>query len=144
VCVFFLPQILGTDAVSRAATCDAFVTPAACALSERLAVIATQHKLRILRIGYRFLTHLPCTRSHHKRLWLPAAHSVVEAGVWIRPHCGASNAQLKLHLGLDVPEGACATFRVGNTTQPWVQQNKTKEKIKIKIKIKIRIKIKTK
>eukprot|EP00040_Diaphanoeca_grandis_P000702 m.16234 g.16234 ORF g.16234 m.16234 type:complete len:492 (-) comp10944_c0_seq1:245-1720(-) len=53
-----------------------------------------------------------------------AGYSAVEAGAWLRPHFGMTNAQLKFHLGLDIPGGAsgstqCAFFRVKNETRGW-------------------------
>ena len=43
--------------------------------------------------------------------------------VSLRAHCGWSNAQLKMHVGLRVParaDGApCARLTVGNATRPW-------------------------
>eukprot|EP00045_Choanoeca_perplexa_P007889 m.72475 g.72475 ORF g.72475 m.72475 type:complete len:523 (+) comp14265_c0_seq1:35-1603(+) len=54
-----------------------------------------------------------------------AGYSSLEAHAWLKPHFGMTNGQLKLHLGLIVPqtpEGApCATFRVGNVTEAWQQ-----------------------
>ena len=47
--------------------------------------------------------------------------SAVEAGAWIRPHYGASNTKIKLHLGVRVPDGGCATMRVGTERRAWVQ-----------------------
>ena len=41
-------------------------------------------------------------------------YSALAAGGHIRPHCGATNAHLKLHVGLVVPHG-CTTLRVGHT-----------------------------
>lgn len=62
-----------------------------------------------------------------------AGYSRLEAGAWIRPHTGPSNAQLKLHLGLTVPRGAlvaeaeqagssslqsnCSSLRVGGAAR---------------------------
>jgi aspartate beta-hydroxylase len=78
--------------------CNAAATPVACAL------------LRALRA----LDVAPVFR---------AGFSAVEAAAWITPHYGVSNAQLKLHLGLVVPEGAdgapCARLTVGNATNAW-------------------------
>jgi hypothetical protein len=50
-------------------------------------------------------------------------------GTTIRPHCGPSNARLRIHCALVVPgqrtghrsEGAAATFWVGGDTQQWVE-----------------------
>jgi len=47
---------------------------------------------------------------------LRAGYSSIQSGAWLRPHFGTSNGQLKMHLGLFVPEAAgtgCAVFRVG-------------------------------
>jgi hypothetical protein len=41
-------------------------------------------------------------------------YSAVEPGTWIRPHTGVDNRQLKLHLGLRVPKGDCASFTIGH------------------------------
>lgn len=54
-------------------------TPRACNL---LPALARDHGVNLMRFGY----------------------SELEAGGWIRPHVGPSNAQLKIHLGLKVPQ----------------------------------------
>ena len=51
-------------------------------------------------------------------------YSVVSARAHLHPHCGLTNAQLKMHLGLEVPVDAatglgCAQIRVGNETRRW-------------------------
>jgi hypothetical protein len=74
--------------------------PAACALVAELA--RALPRLRVLRAGY----------------------SAIAGHAHLRPHCGWSNSQLKLHLGLRVPRrgdggGPCATLRVGNETRAW-------------------------
>ena len=89
--------------VARRAACDAAALPAACALVATLTAALAQlgsagsgrgGSSRLVRVGY----------------------SVLDAGGRIRPHCGATNAQLKLHLGLVVPQGgACTSLRVGRT-----------------------------
>jgi len=69
--------------------------PAACGLLMQLRQLRLPHNLRLLRAGYSSLS--------------PGAH--------LQPHYGASNSQLKFHLGLVVPRGAdghsCAFLRVG-------------------------------
>lgn len=66
---------------------------------------------------------------------LRATYSAVDAGAELRPHCGMTNTQLKLHLGLIVPrrrtaavgaDGAvsdavvpCARLTVGGETRAW-------------------------
>ena len=89
----------GNDVAPRAA-CDAAALPAACALVATLTAALAQlgsagsGGSRLVRVGY----------------------SVLDAKGHIRPHCGATNAQLKLHLGLVVPQGgACTSLRVGHT-----------------------------
>ena len=79
--------------------------PAACALVAALQ--ASIPGLRVLRAGY----------------------SAIEGPTHLRPHCGWSNAQLKMHLGLRVPrrpdgsgEG-CAMLRVGNETRTWARDS---------------------
>lgn len=52
---------------------------------------------------------------------LRAGFSAVDAGGWLRPHCGPTNTQLKWHLGLRVPSGGCAALRVGNESHTWVE-----------------------
>eukprot|EP00928_Gymnodinium_smaydae_P042362 TRINITY_DN28538_c0_g1_i1.p1 TRINITY_DN28538_c0_g1~~TRINITY_DN28538_c0_g1_i1.p1 ORF type:complete len:510 (-),score=71.56 TRINITY_DN28538_c0_g1_i1:188-1717(-) len=54
---------------------------------------------------------------------LRAGYSALAAKSWLKPHCGQTNSQLKWHLGLRVPDGACATMRVGNETQAWSEGN---------------------
>ena len=61
-----------------------------------------------------------------RKLGNEGGHTVIRAGfselgpdAWLKPHHGMTNAQLKMHLGLIVPRGECATFRVGNETRPW-------------------------
>ena len=77
----------------------ALATPVACALLMQLA--AAVPALRIVRAGY----------------------SAIDGRVALRPHCGWSNAQLKMHLGLRVPLDAkqrpCARLSVGNETRAW-------------------------
>ena len=85
----------------RSDFCSERVTPAACALLSRLA--AEQPWLRVLRGSF----------------------SVLGGGAHLHPHCGTTNAQLKMHVGLEVPlkrdgEG-CARIRVGNETRRWSQ-----------------------
>ena len=68
-------------------------TPAACALWATVRALGT---VRLLRAGY----------------------SALSAGARIEPHFGTTNAQLKFHLGVDVPARAadgeaCAFMRVG-------------------------------
>eukprot|EP00049_Salpingoeca_infusionum_P013212 m.246735 g.246735 ORF g.246735 m.246735 type:complete len:605 (+) comp15385_c0_seq1:59-1873(+) len=52
-----------------------------------------------------------------------AGYSVVGPQGWIRPHFGQTNAQLKLHLGLTIPESdgehPCARIRVGTMLKTW-------------------------
>jgi beta-hydroxylase len=49
-------------------------------------------------------------------------YSKVNPSAWIRPHTGVDNTQLKLHLGLRVPdEAACATFTIGGDVRGWQQ-----------------------
>lgn len=56
-------------------------------------------------------------------LVLRAGYSVVGPSTWLRPHFGVSNGQLKLHLGVVVPQGGsgkpCATLRIQNETRVW-------------------------
>eukprot|EP01065_Artemidia_motanka_P002451 TRINITY_DN11176_c0_g1_i3.p1 TRINITY_DN11176_c0_g1~~TRINITY_DN11176_c0_g1_i3.p1 ORF type:complete len:424 (+),score=116.65 TRINITY_DN11176_c0_g1_i3:110-1273(+) len=52
---------------------------------------------------------------------LRAGYSEVAAGTWLRPHHGTTNGQLKLHLGVVVPPGGCATIRVGGQTRAWTE-----------------------
>ena len=74
-------------------------TPAACALLRDAAALGVA---RVVRGGF----------------------SVVSARAHLHPHCGLTNAQLKMHLGLEVPVDAatglgCARIRVGNETRRW-------------------------
>eukprot|EP01048_Picozoa_sp_COSAG05_P021852 COSAG05_NODE_4156_length_1650_cov_1.038040_3_plen_156_part_00 len=71
-------------------TCSATTSPTACALLAQLRALGATP---VLRAGY----------------------SVVEPRTWIRPHFGASNAQLNLHLGLS---GCNSTLRVFMARQP--------------------------
>jgi hypothetical protein len=55
---------------------------------------------------------------------LRVGYSVVAGGAHLAPHCGLTNAQLKFHLGLEVPADprtglGCARIRVGNETRRW-------------------------
>jgi aspartate beta-hydroxylase len=57
---------------------------------------------------------------------LRGAYSVLRPGAHLHPHCGVSNAHLKMHLGLDAPVSAatgegCARIRVGNETRRWAE-----------------------
>lgn len=57
-----------------------------------------------------------------------AGYSAVGPHAWLKPHFGMTNGQLKLHLGLVVPGGngtdtRCASFRVGNETRGWVEDD---------------------
>ena len=49
-----------------------------------------------------------------------ASVSVLEAGANINPHQGDTNAIVRIHLGLDIPEGlpGCG-FQVGSEARPW-------------------------
>ncbi len=82
-------------------------TPQACNL---LPSLAKEHGVDLIRFGY----------------------SELGAGGWIRPHVGPSNAQLKLHLGLKVPQPDTAsatsrsdpkhcpaTFTIAGQTRRW-------------------------
>lgn len=76
-------------------------------------------------------SHTPVACSVIRRLkatGLPvirAGYSSVSGRAHIKAHYGVTNAQLKLHLGLDVPQHAdgrpCARFRVANETRHWEQ-----------------------
>jgi len=63
--------------------------------------------------------------SKLKDLGLPvirAGYSAIAPGAWLRPHFGMTNAQLKFHLGLIVPEiptKPCTVMRVSNQTREW-------------------------
>ena len=46
-----------------------------------------------------------------------AYFSVLSPGARLRPHCGPTNARLRVHVGIDVPKGAA--MRVGHETRPW-------------------------
>lgn len=48
-------------------------------------------------------------------------YSFVDAGTWIRLHTGVDNRQLKLHLGLRVPAGNCASFTIGGERKGWTE-----------------------
>ena len=54
---------------------------------------------------------------------VPRAFSCANGCGARRPHCGATNANLKVHLGLLVPSTpapGCAVFTVGGEARPWV------------------------
>lgn len=70
-------------------------TPSACELYAKLRASGVP----VLRLGY----------------------SAIGPGGTLRPHFGRTNAQTKLHLGLVVPHGPCATLRVGNETRSWAE-----------------------
>jgi hypothetical protein len=74
-------------------------TPTACAVTQALRQVG----LPVFRAGY----------------------SSLEPHAWLKPHFGMTNGQLKLHLGLIVPQTAegepCAWFRVSNVTNAWEQ-----------------------
>ena len=87
-------------------SCTKETTPIACKLLKELKNVGA--KDRIVRIGY----------------------SVISSNTWIRPHYGRTNGQLKLHLGLIVPDNRngnggkykCpADIRVGGETKEWKQ-----------------------
>lgn len=86
--------------------CAASVAPVACrVLAEATALRAADGATplaRVLRVGY----------------------SALAGSGSIRPHCGMTNTQLKLHVGLVTPQrpggaGACAALTVGNETRAW-------------------------
>ena len=82
-----------------AAGCSSAETPRACELLARIEALA---RVRVLRGSFSVLG--------------PRAH--------LHPHCGPTNAQLKMHVGLEVPVDAatglgCARIRVGNETRRW-------------------------
>ena len=54
--------------------------------------------------------HIP----HHRA----AGFSVLAPGAKIKPHVGEKGEFLRIHLGLEIPEGDCA-IRVGNETRKW-------------------------
>lgn len=79
--------------------CSESVTPVACDTLRQLRAISG---LVVLRAGY----------------------SALGPGTWLKPHFGATNRQLKLHLGLEVPVSndgrtPCTVFRVANDTRSW-------------------------
>ena len=43
--------------------------------------------------------------------------SLMAPGIVVSPHCGPSNIRIRIHLGLDVPEGC--TLKVGNISGGW-------------------------
>ena len=74
--------------------------PAACALLSKLGALLPE--LRVMRAGY----------------------SSIDGRAHLRPHCGWTNKQLKMHLALRTPKQAdgatpCASIRVGNETRSW-------------------------
>jgi hypothetical protein len=74
------------------------LTPVACALMAQASALG----LKPSRVGY----------------------SALSPGAFLHPHHGSSNAVLKLHLGLLVPQrsrqgGACANITVGGETRAW-------------------------
>eukprot|EP00698_Gefionella_okellyi_P014491 TRINITY_DN4019_c0_g1_i9.p1 TRINITY_DN4019_c0_g1~~TRINITY_DN4019_c0_g1_i9.p1 ORF type:complete len:443 (-),score=88.91 TRINITY_DN4019_c0_g1_i9:1098-2426(-) len=78
-------------------------TPVSCALLLQIQLLHLK-QFRIIRAGF----------------------SAVDAMAYLQPHCGLTNAQLKFHLGLIVPQDAvtaqpCASMRVGNETRQWHQ-----------------------
>jgi hypothetical protein len=89
----------GGDALGESG-CTTNQTPAACKL---YAVLNVGTSSRILRVGY----------------------SVVGENTWIRPHFGTTNAQLKLHIGLVIPDRSSGVFKcpadlsVGNEVREW-------------------------
>ena len=55
---------------------------------------------------------------------LRGSYSVVAARAHLHAHCGTTNAQLKMHVGLEVPKDlhtglGCARIRVANETRRW-------------------------
>ena len=89
----------GGDALG-ASGCMTNQTPAACKM---YVALNAGVQSRILRVGY----------------------SVVGENTWIRPHFGTTNNQLKLHLGLVIPDRNSGIFkcpadlRVGNEVREW-------------------------
>jgi aspartyl/asparaginyl beta-hydroxylase (cupin superfamily) len=52
--------------------------------------------------------------------------SVLGPYAHLHPHCGTTNTQLKMHVGLDIPLHpttglSCAFLKVGNETRTWIQ-----------------------
>ena len=43
--------------------------------------------------------------------------SLMAPGIHVLPHCGPTNARIRMHLGLQVPEGI--TFKVGGEDAAW-------------------------
>jgi hypothetical protein len=75
----------------------------------RLNWLPIQARLRLVA-ALTALPPLPAPCSH--RLG-SAFFSLLSPGARLRPHCGPTNARLRAHLGLVVPEGDCA-MRVGS------------------------------
>ena len=48
-----------------------------------------------------------------------ACFSAMKPGTHVKPHCGTTNAKLRCHLPLQVPEGC--RMRVGNEVRPWAE-----------------------
>ena len=49
--------------------------------------------------------------------------SLMAPGIVVSPHCGPSNIRIRMHLGLDVPEGC--TLKVGNISGGWQEGSVT-------------------
>ena len=78
-------------------------TPVACAALRSVVAAAPPTGFHVLRGGYSSIS----ARGH------------------LQPHCGSTNGQLKMHVGLIVPRDTagqpCARLRVGNETRAWEQ-----------------------
>ena len=51
----------------------------------------------------------------HQWSWVGVSHP----GTVVRPHTGETNARLRIHLGINIPEGAF--IRVNNETRTWTE-----------------------
>jgi hypothetical protein len=112
------------------AGCNTTATPAACALLRRIAGTPLLHQSSG---GGGVDTGGVSPDGEAAAIAGPALYPVrigyseIAGGTRLYPHCGQSNAQWKLHLGLLTPSGTvtggeprpCARMRVGNETREW-------------------------
>jgi len=50
-------------------------------------------------------------------VWADTAFSSMGAGTHLRPHCSTDNLRVRIHLGVDIPDGCL--MRVGDQTRAW-------------------------
>ena len=93
-------------------------------LDQRLVQSGAWHLYRLFYNGYQLTENCrrcPQTARLFREIpnqWGTVGFGVMEPGTHIAPHCGPTNAKLRCHLGLEVPDGC--RIRVSDETRMWV------------------------